>query len=181
MRTGASSDPSARLEALIPVVSLERQKLVAEFLAEADLNTLMHLARKGTPENSLRALTSNLAYLEAWCLVATGAALPWPASEGLALKFVAQHLYDAAERARDPGHGMPTNHQLLDLQHFRSVPRWMPVTVNGTGSYSRGINLHCPTGESELTVWNVADSCGSSREVQNELSHSGLPAGKTWN
>src|SRR3546814_19108819 len=52
-------------------------------------------------------LTSDLAYLEAWCLAATDQVLPWPAPEGLALKFVAHHLYDAAERARDPNHGMP--------------------------------------------------------------------------
>lgn len=107
MSAGASGDPSDRLGALISVVSFERQDLVTELLTEADLNTLKHLARKGTPENSLRALTSDLAYLEAWCLAGTGEALPWPAPEGLALKFVAHHLYDAAERARDPAHGMP--------------------------------------------------------------------------
>ena len=41
--------------------------------------TLKHLAREGTGENSLRALASDLAYLEAWARVAIGAALPWPA------------------------------------------------------------------------------------------------------
>ena len=41
--------------------------------------TLKHLAREGMGENSLRALASDLAYLEAWARVATGAALPWPA------------------------------------------------------------------------------------------------------
>lgn len=107
MIAAVSPDPSDRLSSLISVVSFERQKLVAEFLTKADLNTLKHLARRGTPENTLRALTSDLAYLEAWCLAATGEALPWPAPEGLALKFVAHHLYDAAERARDPNHGMP--------------------------------------------------------------------------
>src|SRR3546814_17492861 len=79
----------------------------SDLLTEGDLKTLKHLARKGTPENSLRALTSDLAYLEAWCLAATDQVLPWPAPEGLALKFVAHHLYAAAERARDPNHGMP--------------------------------------------------------------------------
>jgi hypothetical protein len=39
-------------------------------------------------------------------VAATGEALPWPAPEGLALKFVAHHLYDAAERARDPEQGV---------------------------------------------------------------------------
>jgi integrase len=68
---------------------------------------LKHLARKGTPENSLRALTSDLACLEAWCLAAAGEPLPWPAPEALVLKFIAHHLYDPAERARNPSHGMP--------------------------------------------------------------------------
>ncbi len=100
-------DPSDHLGSLISVVSFERQDLVTDLLTEADLNTLKHLARKGTPENSLRALTSDIAYLEAWCLAATGQILSWPAPEPLALKFVAHHLYDAAERERNPYHGMP--------------------------------------------------------------------------
>jgi hypothetical protein len=32
--------------------------------------------------------------------------LPWPAPERLALRFVAQHLYDPSRRADDPSHGM---------------------------------------------------------------------------
>ena len=58
-------------------------------------------------ENSLRALASDLASLEAWSLASTGSPLPWPASEELALKFVAHHLWDPAKREADPAHGMP--------------------------------------------------------------------------
>ena len=58
-------------------------------------------------ENTLRALASDLAYLEAWALAATGRPLPWPAPESLALKFVAHHLWDPAKREVDPQHGMP--------------------------------------------------------------------------
>src|SRR3546814_12301742 len=83
MSTEESLDPSDRLGSLISVVSFERQDLVSELLTEGDLKTLKHLARKGTPENSLRALTSDLAYLEAWCLAATDQVLHWPAPEGL--------------------------------------------------------------------------------------------------
>lgn len=43
-------------------------------------------------ENTLRALASDLAYLEGWAQAATGAPLPWPAPESLALKYVAHHL-----------------------------------------------------------------------------------------
>ena len=52
-------------------------------------------------ENSLRALASDLAYLEAWAAAAAGQPLPWPATEALALKFVAHHLWDPAKRVDD--------------------------------------------------------------------------------
>jgi hypothetical protein len=48
-------------------------------------------------ENSLRALASDLAYLETRA-VATGQPLPWPPTEALALKFVAHHLWDPSKR-----------------------------------------------------------------------------------
>jgi hypothetical protein len=47
-----------------------------------------------------RALASDVAYLEAWALAATGGPLPWPASESLILKFVAHHLWDPATQGR---------------------------------------------------------------------------------
>lgn len=59
------------------------------------------------PTEPLRALASDLAYLECWCRAATTVALPWPATEELLLKFVAHHLWDPAERETDPSHGMP--------------------------------------------------------------------------
>ncbi|WP_282610846.1 tyrosine-type recombinase/integrase [Pelagibius sp. Alg239-R121] len=129
--TEPSVDSSDRLGSLISVVSFERQDLVTDLLTDADLNTLKHLARKGTPENSLRALTSDLAYLEAWCLAATDQALTWPAPESLALKYVAHHLYDAAERARDPNHGMPpeVEHILRERDLLRSQGPQAPATV----------------------------------------------------
>jgi integrase len=103
----STNDDAARLGSLISMISFDRQDVISALLTDDDLNTLKHLARKGTPENSLRALTSDLACLEAWCLAAAGAPLPWPAPEALVLKFIAHHLYDPAERARNPSHGMP--------------------------------------------------------------------------
>ena len=88
---------------------MERRDRLAELLTDDDVETLKHLAREGMGENSLRALASDLAYLEAWAQAATGAALPWPASESLALKFVAHHLWDPARRETDPQHGMPAD------------------------------------------------------------------------
>ena len=82
---------------------------LAEILTDEDVATLKHLAKEGMSENSLRALASDLAYLEAWVLASTGTPLPWPAPEALALKFVAHHLWDPVRRDTDPGHGMPAD------------------------------------------------------------------------
>ena len=105
------ADPETRralqLDALAAILPIDRRDQLAKILTDDDVATLKHLAKEGMGENSLRALASDLAYLEAWALAATGAALPWPAPEGLALKFVAHHLWDPAQREVDSAHGMP--------------------------------------------------------------------------
>ena len=95
------------LDALAAILPMDRRDRLAEILTDDDVATLKHLAKEGMGENSLRALASDLAYLEAWVLAATGTPLPWPAPEALALKFVAHHLWDPARRETDPSHGMP--------------------------------------------------------------------------
>src|SRR3954464_1269409 len=79
----------------------------AEVLTDADVATLKHLADTGMGANTLRALASDLAYLEAWSLAATGRPLPWPAEPELVLKFIAHHLWDPDQKVADPAHGMP--------------------------------------------------------------------------
>ena len=96
-----------QLDALSAILPLERRDQLAKILTDDDVATLRHLAKEGMGENSLRALASDLAYLEAWAIAATDSALPWPAPEALALKFVAHHLWDPGQRENDPGHGMP--------------------------------------------------------------------------
>ena len=95
------------LDALAAILPMDRRDRLAEILTDDDVATLKHLAKEGMGENSLRALASDLAYLEAWVLASTGTPLPWPAPEALALKFVAQHLWDPGRRDTDPSHGMP--------------------------------------------------------------------------
>ncbi|MCL6655605.1 integrase, partial [Agrobacterium rubi] len=82
-------------------------------------------------ENTLRALTSDLAYLQAWSLAETGASLPWPAPEALLLKFVAHHLWDAEKRVTDPDHGMPAavDQNLRDQGFLKSLGPHAPDTV----------------------------------------------------
>jgi site-specific recombinase XerD len=96
------------LDALAAILPMDRRDRLAGLLTDDDVETLKHLAREGIGENTLRALASDLAYLEAWALAATKTPLPWPAPEALPLKFIAHHLWDPAKRETDPTHGMPT-------------------------------------------------------------------------
>jgi integrase len=129
------ADPEARralqLDTLSAVLPMERRDRLAELLTDDDVETLKHLAQQGMGENTLRALASDLAYLEAWAMAATGAPLPWPASEGLALKFVAHHLWDPIKRDTDPQHGMPAEvaAQLRTAELLRSAGPHAPSTV----------------------------------------------------
>ena len=103
----AQSRSAVELAALAAVLPLRSRDQLAELLSDDEVETLRHLAREGMGANTLRAMASDLAYLEAWSLAATSAPLPWLAPEALILRFVAQHLYDPACRAGDRSHGMP--------------------------------------------------------------------------
>lgn len=104
------------LDTIAAVLPIGRRDELAELLTDQDVETLRHLVNAGMGENTLRALTSDLAYLQAWSLAATGAPLPFPAPEALLLKFVAHHLWDPQQREIEPGHGMPaaTEQRLRD-------------------------------------------------------------------
>jgi integrase len=122
---------AAELDTIAAVLPMERRDELAELLTDQDVETLRHLVNQGMGENSLRALTSDLAYLQAWSLAATGRSLPWPAPEALLLKFVAHHLWDAQKRLTDPEHGMPADvEQKLRIQGLlRSPGPHAPDTV----------------------------------------------------
>jgi hypothetical protein len=97
----------AAIDTLAGVLPMAARDRLADSLDAAEIDTLAHLAKAGTGANSLRALASDLAYLEAWSRAATGAPLAWPASETSVLRFIAHHLWDEEERAKNPDHGMP--------------------------------------------------------------------------
>jgi len=119
------------LDTIAAVLPMERRDDLAELLTDQDVETLKHLVERGMGDNTLRALTSDLAYLEAWGLAATGSSLPWPAPEALLLKFVAHHLWDPEKRANDPDHGMPDNvdHNLRRQGFLKSSGPHAPDTV----------------------------------------------------
>ncbi|MGO4440970.1 tyrosine-type recombinase/integrase [Rhizobium sp. RAF56] len=113
---------ATELDAIAAVLPLERRDELAELLSDQDVETLRHLVNQGMGANTLRALASDLAYLQAWALAATGHPLPWPAPEALLLKFVAHHLWDPDRRQTDRDHGMPAAvEQSLREQRFLKV------------------------------------------------------------
>ncbi|WP_370881176.1 site-specific integrase [Rhizobium mesoamericanum] len=129
--SGSIDKRAGELDTIAAVLPIDRRDKLAELLTDQDVETLRHLVHEGMGENTLRALTSDLAYLEAWSLAATGSPLPWPAPEALLLKFVAHHLWDPQKREIEPGHGMPaaTEQSLRDQGFLRSVGPHAPDTV----------------------------------------------------
>ncbi len=119
------------LDTIASVLPMERRDELAELLTDQDIETLRHLVNQGMGDNTLRALTSDLTYLEAWGLSATGKSLPWPAPEALLLKFVAHHLWDPQRRETDASHGMPAavDEKLRSQGFLKSVGPHAPATV----------------------------------------------------
>jgi len=100
-------DEAFQLDALAGLLPMAARDRLAETLTPAEIDTLTHLAKAGTGPNSLRALASDLAYLEGWARASTAKPLVWPASETTVLRFIAHHLWDEEEREKNPEHGMP--------------------------------------------------------------------------
>lgn len=122
---------AVELDTIASVLPIDRRDELAELLTDHDIETLRHLVNEGMGANTLRAITSDLAYLEAWALAATKRSLPWPAPEALLLKFVAQHLWDPQKRATDPDHGMPADvaDNLRTQGFLKSIGPHAPATV----------------------------------------------------
>lgn len=119
------------LDVLDAILPFDRRDQLAELLTDEDVATLKHLAGEGIGDNTMRALASDLGYLEAWCQLATGLPLPWPAPEGLLLKFIAHHLWDPVAREDNPDHGMPEDIAIaLRVKGLlRSIGPHAPATV----------------------------------------------------
>ncbi|MCA2411452.1 site-specific integrase [Rhizobium leguminosarum] len=148
------------LDTIAAVLPIERRDELAELLTDHDVETLRHLVNAGMGDNTLRALTSDLAYLEAWGLAATGRSLPWPAPEALLLKFVAHHLWDPQHRETDPDHGMPVDvdENLRSRGFLKSVGPHAPATVR-----RRLANW------STLTRWRGFDGAFASPSVKSAI------------
>src|SRR5450631_3955440 len=71
-KQAAEDRRALELDALPAILPMDRRDALAGLLTDDDVATLKHLAGEGIGDNSLRALASDLAYLEAWSLAATG-------------------------------------------------------------------------------------------------------------
>lgn len=148
------------LDTIASVLPIERRDELAELLTDHDVETLRHLVNQGMGDNTLRALTSDLTYLEAWGLAATGRSLPWPAPEALLLKFVAQHLWDPERRAVDPDHGMPADvADDLRAQGF----------LKSTGPHSPATVRRRLANWSTLTKWRGLDGAFASPPLKSAI------------
>ncbi|MBX5273299.1 tyrosine-type recombinase/integrase [Rhizobium sp. NLR17b] len=148
------------LDTIAAVLPIERRDELAELLTDQDVETLKHLVNQGMGDNTLRALTSDLAYLEAWGLAATGRSLPWPAPEALLLKFVAHHLWDPEKRANDPDHGMPDDvDEKLRRQGF----------LKSTGPHAPDTVRRRLASWSTLTKWRGLDGAFASPALKSAI------------
>ncbi len=151
---------AAELDTIAAVLPIDRRDELAELLTEQDVETLRHLVQEGMGPNTLRALTSDLAYLQAWSLAAIGGPLPWPASEGLLLKFVAHHLWRPDKRESDPDHGMPIDvEQALRGQGL----------LKASGPHAPATVRRRLANWSTLTKWRGTDGFFSSPSLKSAL------------
>jgi len=148
------------LDTIAAVLPMNRRVRQAGILTDQDVEMLRHRVDEGMAENTLRALTSDLAYLEAWALAATGGPLPFPAPEALLLKFVAHHLWLPQQREIEPDHGMPAGvENALRQQGFLRVSGpHAPATVR-----RRLANW------SALTRWRGLEGAFSSPTVKSAI------------
>ncbi|KAB2739915.1 MULTISPECIES: site-specific integrase [Brucella] len=158
--SGSIEKRTETLDTIAAVLPMNRRDMLAGILTDEDVETLRHLVNEGMGENTLRALTSDLAYLEAWSLAATGNPLPFPAPEALLLKFIAHHLWRSQQREIEPDHGMPTDveEELRQQGFLRVSGPHAPATVR-----RRLANW------STLTRWRGLEGSFSSPSVKSAI------------
>jgi len=158
--SGSIEKRTATLDTIAAVLPLNRLDRLVGLLTDQDIETLRHLVSEGMGENTLRALTSDLAYLEAWSMAATGSPLPFPAPEALLLKFVAHHLWRPQQREIEPDHGMPANVETdLRRQGFLRV----------SGPHSPATVRRRLANWSTLTRWRGLEGAFSSPSVKSAI------------
>jgi hypothetical protein len=126
LRLGPATRRALQLDARAAILPMDRRDRLAEHLTD-DVETLEHLARRYWRERPA-GFASDLAHLETWA-DATGQPLSWPATEALALKFVAHHLWDPSKRASDLRHGMPAESRRKPAGGGVAALEWPPCPM----------------------------------------------------
>lgn len=98
-------------------------------LSETDRAALDDLYVRGTPENTRRAYAADLAYIAAWKDMALGAALAWPESETVALRFILDHARDLGAAGPDDPARL-TAERLVAAGLRRSLAAPAPTTLD---------------------------------------------------
>ncbi|MEM9879344.1 MAG: tyrosine-type recombinase/integrase [Pseudomonadota bacterium] len=140
---GQAAGDETSVEDLLIFLPAQTAETLSTHLTPDDAATLRYLHCKSIPDNTLRAIASDLGYLEAWHLAATGQHLGWPAGEDVILKFIAHHLFDPAQQAQDPSHGMPetVGAQLEAVGKLQAAVPHAPSTVRRRLSHWKKLHI----------------------------------------
>lgn len=112
------SPPLPRSSALTAIVGPR------ESLPPIYRDLIERLARETIPENTRRALESDLRYLAAWRRVATGEELAFPESEDVVARFILDHSADLEALAPDDPPRLTADVLIdLGLRRSRAMPR----------------------------------------------------------
>ena len=98
---------AALADELVSFLPVEAAERLSSQLTENDVATLRDIVKTATPENTVRAIASDLAYLEAWSRAVRGQPLFWPPTDEDALRFIAHHLFVTPQGAPEEARGMP--------------------------------------------------------------------------
>lgn len=109
------------------MIAPARPGLPLPALPPDQLEGLSELYRRGTPDNTLRAWERDLVYIAAWKQAAFGAALDWPESETVALRFVLDHSVDLTGRG---GPARLVAEELIAAGRRRSLACPAPATLD---------------------------------------------------
>ncbi len=111
------------LDTIAAVLPMERRDELAELLTDQDVETLRHLVNEGMGANTLRALTSDLAYLQAWSLAGKPAGHSHGPRRKLSAEVCRPYLGNPEKRLTDQGLGMPAEvEDKLRLRGFSDHP-----------------------------------------------------------
>ncbi len=122
---------AAEFDVLSADLPIDRRDQLAALLTDDDVATLKHLAHNGMGDNTMRALASDLAYLEAWCLAVTGTPLPLARVGKPVFEILCPPSVGSRRTRKHPEHGMPEE-LAVALQAkgtLRSAERHAPSTV----------------------------------------------------